>query len=68
MSEKVRVVFARVCNKCESIVGGEKVQLLTQKDVEDRLQKDPTNFLKYKDVYHQAEYRAITPVHSCIQC
>lgn len=68
MSEKVRVVFARVCKKCESIVGGEKVQLLTQKDVEDRLQKDPNNFLKYKDVNHQAEYRAITLVHSCIQC
>ena len=68
MSEKVRVVFARVCRKCESIVGGEKVQLLTQEDVDDRLQKDPTNFLKYKDVNHRANYRAITSVFSCIQC
>lgn len=65
--QNVRVVLARVCKKCESINGGEKVILLDKKEVERRLKTDP-DFHEYADSFHNSNYRSIEVLDSCRQC
>ena len=63
----VRVVFANVCRKCESINGREVVRELTKQQIEHKLKSEP-DFAEFKDVHHNANYRSVNWIHSCIQC
>lgn len=65
---KERVVEAIVCEKCESIVGGEKVVMMSKKDVQASLAENPNFFFSYKDKSRNAEYRKISMVESCRCC
>ena len=61
-----RVVFATICGKCGSLVGKEKVKVLSKTEIKKQL--DSTNFFAYKDKANKSEFRSVSFENGCNQC
>lgn len=56
---KNKVVVAVLCNKCECIIGKEKVLFYTDDEIEKEKINSSTDFFVSKDIKNQANYRLI---------
>lgn len=54
----VRVVYATVCERCESIIS-ETVSVLPSDKAEEKLKSEKGSFFKYNDRTHNAQFRSL---------
>ena len=65
--ETVRVVFATVCSKCESVIS-EEVRELSYESVFKSHTKNEESFVLYHDRHHRALFRSLTFESGCRSC